>query len=124
MSKGIKMNKKTLTALKASIQHWRENEAAESSDDASVWGDYCTLCTLFVVKNGSCNECPVAKRTGKAQCDGSPWAAARDEFKKWRWAYLVDGQDSPRATEARDAFRAAARAEREFLESLLPESER
>ena len=118
MSKGIKMNKKTLAALKASIQHWKENEAAESSDDVSVWGDYCALCQLFVVKNESCDGCPVAKRTGKEQCDGSPWGAARDEFKKWRWAYLVDLQ------EARDAFRAAARAEREFLESLLPEGER
>lgn len=123
MSKGIKMNKKTLAALKASIQHWKENEAAESSDDVSVWGDYCALCQLFVVKNESCDGCPVAKRTGKEQCDGSPWGAARDEFKKWRWAYLADGQDSPRATEARDAFRTAARAEREFLESLLPEGE-
>lgn len=114
------MNKKTLTALKASIQHWRENEAAESSDDVSVWGDDCALCDLFVRPHDSCKGCPVAKRTGKAQCDGSPWGAARDEFKKWRWV----AQDSPRATEARDAFRAAARAEREFLESLLPEGER
>lgn len=124
MSKGIKMNKKTLTALKASIQHWRENEAAESSDDVSVWGDYCALCGLFVRPTDCCKGCPVAKRTGKENCDGSPWAAARDEFKKWRWAYLADGQDTPRVTQARDAFRAAARAEREFLESLLPESER
>jgi hypothetical protein len=36
-------------------------------------------------------------------------------------AVYLDGQDEQ---QARDAFRAAARAEREFLESLLPEGER
>lgn len=118
------MNKKTQEALKASIQHWKENEAAESSDEASVWGDDCALCGLFVQPHDSCKGCPVAKRTGKEQCDGSPWGAARDEFKKWRWVYLVDLQDTPRALQARAAFRTAARAEREFLESLLPEGER
>lgn len=124
MSKGTKMNKKTLAALKASIQHWRENEAAESSDDASVWGDYCALCGLFFEKIPCCNGCPVAKKTGQWQCNGSPWGAARDAFKKWRWAHLSDGQDTPQATQARDEFRTAARAEREFLESLLPEGDR
>lgn len=111
----MKMNKKTLAALKASIQHWRENEAAESSNDVSVWGDYCALCNLFVRMEETCKRCPVAKSTGKEDCEGSPWEAAKMAYNEWR----LDGYEK-----ARDAFRAAARAEREFLESLLPEGER
>ncbi len=109
------MNKKTLAALKASIQHWRENEAAETPDGASVWGDNCALCSIFA-ENDDCAGCPVQKKTGSGQCWESPWYGAKTAFLLWN--------KNPDNTGARAAFRTAARAEREFLESLLPEGER
>ena len=109
------MNKKTLAALRASIQHWRENEAAETVDLAGVFAEDCALCRMFVEKNDDCAGCPVQKKTRSVQCRGSPWYSAKTAFLDWK--------KNPDNTGARDAFRAAARAEREFLESLLPEGE-
>lgn len=111
-----KMNKKTVLALKASIEHWRENEAAEIVDKVGVYGKDCALCKMFAIKNGHCVGCPVAAKTGHQSCFRSPWDSARDAFSVWC--------RNPGSTRARDDFRAAARAEREFLESLLPEGER
>lgn len=101
----------TLQALKNSIEHWKENEAAASSDMVSVWSDDCALCQLFVDRTGSCDGCPVAKKTGLDQCKGSPWSAARDAFYYWR---------NYQTRELEGNFRFAAKAEREFLESLIP----
>lgn len=42
----MKMNKKTLEALKASIQHWKENESAETVDLVSVFGEDCERLAL------------------------------------------------------------------------------
>lgn len=109
------MNKKTLAALKASIQHWKENEAAEAVDLVSVFGEDCALCRMFAWEK-ECKGCPVAKKTGQSGCWGSPWRDAKSARDEWC--------RHPGSAHARDAFRAAARAEREFLESLLPESER
>ena len=89
------MNKKTLEALKASIQHWRENEAAETVDFVSVWAAECALCSLFM--HAACNGCPVAKKTGKKDCFGSPWFNAYNALQEWR--------RHPGSTHARDAFR-------------------
>lgn len=117
MTKAVrrKMNKKTLLALEASIEHWRENEVAETVDKVEVYGRSCALCRMFSLKNDNCTGCPVADRTGYQFCFRSPWDSARNAFSVWC--------RNPESIAARDAFRAAARVEREFLESLLPEGE-
>jgi hypothetical protein len=102
------MNKKTAKALEKSIAHWRRMHDAESPEDLgkeSPYGDYCALCDLFSGKD--CEGCPVAIKTGKTECDGSPWANARDFFGQWKSGWST-----------RAEWRKAARKEITFLESL------
>ena len=102
-------HEETRAALVASIEKWKANETAETFGDVSIHGDDCALCRLFLTEEydseDSCGECPVALKDGQKYCRGTPYYEARSSF--WRL-------DLP-------AFRLAARAEREFLESLLAE---
>lgn len=102
------MDAKTLEALKASIAKWEENAAVTELSEARVYGDTCPLCKLFSydINTLDCKGCPVAVKTGKSQCNGSPWDAARGA------KYKTLGK-----------FRAAARKEVAFLKSLLPAEE-
>lgn len=102
------MDAKTLEALKASIAKWERNAEVTYLYDAQVYGDTCPLCALFSKEESSdCHGCPVATKTGKPQCKGSPWVDAIDA----KFDYGLK------------AFRAAARKEAEFLKSLLPAEE-
>lgn len=91
------MDDRTLKALKGSIAHWRRVEA-DWREPVNV--DTCHLCRKFHALG--CEGCPVSAKTGQAYCGGTPYEhyRARDPNEAHR--------------------RAAARAEREFLESLLP----
>ena len=104
------MAPETLTALKASIRHWRDNEArvlrGEKPDTASK---SCALCVLFFSLPNSCDGCPVCEKTGRLACERTPYQ--RVSNLKFTW----DGKD-PRMLEA-------VREEIKFLESLLPEGE-
>ncbi len=51
------MEAKTLTALKASIEHWRRMETGTTANDEEPYGQDCALCQLFVELN--CEGCPV-----------------------------------------------------------------
>ena len=106
------MNKKTLTALKASIAHWRENVDADTHDKVRVGPQNCALCGLFYLRHG-CHGCPVFERTGDYGCRGTPYDSALDELHGWR----ADGY-------GREEWRTAAQAMLNFLISLLPEGER
>jgi hypothetical protein len=105
------MDGKTLEALKASIEHWRRLEN-DGLLDAQVGPEFCALCRIFhpfyaVVEAGQdpCKGCPVAESdSGGIGCIGTPYSDAASA--------LEENED--------EAFRIAARAEREFLESLLP----
>ena len=102
------MNKKTAKALEKSIAHWRRMHDADSPvelGNESPCGGYCALCDLFSDKG--CEGCPVAIKTGQADCDGSPWAHARYFFNGWKSGWS-----------ARAEWRKAARKEIKFLESL------
>lgn len=101
------MDKDTLRALKDSIEKWRQIERGEMADLAS---DNCMLCQKFTVGAGSCRGCPVMERSGCDGCRGTPytnWVLAHPPFDDYRVA------DTPELVRL-------ARAERKFLESLLP----
>lgn len=105
------MDERTLTALKTSIEHWKENAVAETVNEASLDVSDCALCDEFWALD--CAGCPVFSRTGRRCCAGSPYIAASNAFDSW------SGQ--PTSKEARDNWRSAAIAEIAFLKSLLPE---
>jgi hypothetical protein len=99
----------TKKALLASIEHWRELEQAKSFYDVQLGPDQCALCQRFGYPcertiQKTTERCPVYKSTGLKSCRGSPFSDA----------------DCASEDEDLHAFRAAARREREFLESLLP----
>ena len=103
------MTPKMHEALLASIEHWKENLAA-GMHKAQIGGRDCPLCnaTRPSPESGvNCSKCPVMQKTGKWDCEGSPW---RDvENASW------DADEV--------AFREAAQREIAFLQSLLPENE-
>jgi hypothetical protein len=70
----------------------------------TVGAAHCALCDLFL--NDGCSKCPVAQKVQRSGCSLTPYAAACD-------AHCEHGIDSPE-------FKAAAKVELEFLQSLLP----
>ena len=105
------MDKTTKEALEASIQHWRENLAAEAPETAETYGCSCALCRKFAENRGrgACQNCPVHERTGFKHCERTPYRKAHLALDRWRFT---------ESSIDRDAFRIAAKAEIEFLESL------
>lgn len=110
------MTPSTLKALKASIAHWRRLATGKRRLFERPAAEDCALCAKFCRQlvnqwgriSGTCDGCPVKNRTGRNTCLGTPYKAARN---KW----LIYGADSPE-------FKAAAKEELEFLESLLPKT--
>jgi hypothetical protein len=107
------MDALTLEALKASIAKWERNVAAVTPDDVELGYMACPLCTLFW--DDDCKGCPVAMKTGKVECDSTPYYDAYWAFNNW----ILLGSSSV----AGEAFRSAAQDEVDFLKSLLPEGE-
>lgn len=105
------MDRRTLTALKASIEHWAKN-ARRKAKNAEVGAEYCALCKLFnnqdTAKGFRCHGCPVREKTGAAFCFYTPYENA---------AIAWDAGDDA-------VWRAAAREELAFLKSLLPKPKR
>ena len=98
------MTPRTRKALELSIKHW---ERIVTGEDTSVSAISCALCQLFnPVENSrakdNCRGCPVAQRTGRGWCDGSPYRTV------------------VKLTPGTIAFRRAAMKELRFLESLRP----
>lgn len=109
------MNAKTLQGLKDSIEKWRQIERGEMPDLKS---HNCGLCLAVSDKSGNidCTKCPVMQKTGKASCCETP-------YDKWLDTQLRrDGFCSDCSEWVADtpALVRLARAERKFLESLLP----
>lgn len=103
------MDDKTLTALQASIKHWKENCVAPFEEVKIRDADYA-LCAEFFGPN-DCTECPVRIHTGRSDCTGSPYYEVRRAYYNWR---------ACRGPVYEQAFHVAARKELEFLQSLLP----
>lgn len=67
------------------VEHWLDIwERAERgdfdwSDDMPVGSEHCAYCRAFLNAHAiSCNGCPVAERTGKKGCRGTPWEDVSD----------------------------------------------
>ena len=105
------MDKRTLTALQASIDHWyRISECMTVKDlnDESFGSESCSLCAKF--KRGwDCTDCPVRKATGFDMCTGSPYDHAANSLESWTEGDEWTEQDQSNIE-----------AEIRFLESLLP----
>ncbi len=104
------MDDATLQALKDSIAKWEKNARAECLDNVRMGMLHCPLCKIFNGRGhrgNDCEGCPVREHTGVQYCYETPyWDAdkANDYFQFER-------------------FLSAARAEVDFLKSLLPEAQ-
>lgn len=98
---------KTIEAFEFSIAHWNRLASGKRRADEAVGSTDCALCGLFLTESSTttCRGCPVAERTGKTHCTGSPYHAAAE-------AVLMGYRSKE--------FRAAAKRECEFLEGLRP----
>jgi hypothetical protein len=90
---------RTLYALRGSIAKWEGIVAGTVKDEGP---DNCPLCQCFF--EADCAGCPVYEKTGLYSCEGSPYEAFSD---------AEDANDEKRMA-------LAARAELDFLKSLLP----
>ena len=110
------MNKETLNALKGSIKKWENIIQGTAGDQGS---HNCPLCKVFIA--GGCKKCPVALKTKRTDCTGTPymeWAmATKDQWGRLSLAPSVGAL----AISTKEI--AAAKAELNFLKSLLPKSE-
>ena len=104
------MNRKTLTALRASIAHHKKNLKAKTPDQVKLGPKHCALCALFL-KDDYCTHCPVAIKTEKPFCKDTPYRVLFDACQVWL---------SNKGSQSRAIFRDAERAEIKFLEGLLP----
>ena len=103
------MTPAALTVLHQSIEIWQRRAVDGTAND-----DYsCPLCDLFnhyrnvkVAHADTCKGCPVFEHTGKVLCDETPYYA-------WE-AYTDIAEPDP------DVLKSLARAELQFLQSLLP----
>lgn len=110
------MDAKTLEALKGSIAKWEKIVAGTGTDGGC---GNCPLCQAFNPEDAAaedeCKGCPVAGKTGQTWCDGSPytllWGAIKPAYNRDFSGYV----HTP-------ASLAAAKAELDFLRSLLPEA--
>lgn len=102
------MDKKTLEALKGSIEKWEGIVAGKIKDEGPR---NCPLCKKFP----SCDGCPVSEVTLSDSCNNSPY----EEWEIYAYAnhhefdYMVRDEKSKELAEA----------ELNFLKSLLPEIE-
>lgn len=103
------MNQATLRALKGSIKKWKRIVDKAGQD---LGGDNCPLCEI---SNAYCDNCPVYKKTGKYDCGETPYI-------KWiiHHREVHANSKSPHTIQCKICKR-HAKAEVEFLKSLLPE---
>lgn len=113
-SDGKAMKPATLKALKQSIAHWRRLATGKEKQWEEPNAEHCALCTRFL-KSALCYGCPVKERSGKRECNGTPYVDAYHAWSAWKWN--EDEQLEP-------AFRTAAKKQLAFLESLLPKKPR
>lgn len=106
------MDERTLAALRGSIKKWRAIEEGRGADEGI---SNCPLCKEFITSQ--CDGCPVDVASGGSGCGGTPY----DGFYEWnRLRTNAFEVLNPRVHTKGVRL---ARAEREFLESLLPEGE-
>ena len=105
------MDSKILDALKGSIKKWEKIVDGTGYDDGA---ENCPLCHLFLRPwsnvEQDCIGCPVMAKSGSKYCNNTP-------YRQWQKHQLQAG---PFVASCRTCS-AIARAELDFLKSLLPE---
>ena len=111
------MNETTRQALLESIAKWEENAIAEAPEDVRIGARDCPLCTMFLnpFNKVHCFGCPVVEQTSATSCSRTPYSKAFRSYLLW--------DDDPKSETPRTAFHEAARAEVDFLKSLLPKGQ-
>ena len=105
------MTPATLNALNGSIRKWAAIVRSTRAKDKGK--DNCPLCDVFLADD--CLGCPVAIRTRKMGCDGSPyiqWCDHQEDNHPNR-------EENQRAPRCRPCL-FFAKQELAFLQSLLP----
>jgi hypothetical protein len=105
-------------ALSESIEKWKSIVNKTGHDQGAI---NCRLCKIYY--DDDCKECPVHIKTGKTECDNTPW-------EKWYLHHKNDHHgnnpdfhitDIPVKIECRKCKR-LAKKELKFLKSLLPKN--
>lgn len=114
------MDEITLKALKSSIEHWTRLATGTEGREESINSTDCALCQIFNSGNEEevCVGCPVMDKTQTTNCMGSPWSAAAVA-----WSRMRKDKDTLAYPYSSALFMERARAELEFLQSLLPPEE-
>lgn len=111
------------TPLEESIEHWTRLANGVSADDEGIHSNHCALCSLYYNKadpndknslTNQCHGCPVKAKTGKSECQDTPWHIVS--------AIWVDDLKKGFCRNQRKLtpdFLAAAKEQLMFLQSLL-----
>lgn len=102
------MDEETLAALRGSIKKWEDIVASRAIDKGK---GNCPLCLMFF--SDYCRGCPVEAKTNRDCCSGTPYTHWLDVEPEW---YNDDGT----YIHTEESL-AAAKAELDFLRSLLPQ---
>ncbi len=110
------MDKKTEIATIGSVEKWREI-AFEGGVDEGVIN--CPLCQMFYFQKqaGFCINCPVALKTGKKVCTGTPYTEWEAHVRGAHGTLMFFKVQCPECKKL-------AVAEMEFLKSLLPSDDK
>lgn len=111
------MTKKALKALKQSIAHHERMLAGKEQPGERPNGKSCPLCQEF----GNildCRGCPIRKRTGRPCCEATPYWDDENFNLQDHWEVCTD------SVQTMVRWEQQAKAELEFLKSLLPKGER
>jgi len=94
------------------LAHWRRMlklsvEDIKAGKEMPV-GENCAFCQMYAIPFKFCSDCPVAEKSGRANCHGTPYYDAH------RLYYEIYFGSHKRPSE----FRQAVQREIKFLESL------
>lgn len=108
-----KMPEKTLEALKQSIDNkWKRIVRSTKVED--LGRSDCALCGLFLEGMNNCSGCPVYEKTKRTLCHGTPYKEWYNHHRDIH--HLISRTREPGCKECLRL----AKAERDFLISLLP----
>jgi len=114
----MKLSKRKEKALRQSIAHWERmangkrrkmfNHATGGYELEEPFAGFCSLCVIFSfngLRSSVCTKCPVYMKTGRENCDNTPYEVAEYAF----YRYGIDSYE----------FKKSAQEEVDFLKSLL-----
>jgi hypothetical protein len=78
------MEKSVSILLEKTIEHWKGVKAGKER----VLGDNCPLCQEFRIPRGSCEDCPIYKKTQREGCYGTPYTKFFEHFNNEHLRYI------------------------------------